>query len=650
MIRAHRLNASAIDDASLVSGWNIAPNIAYTILLFPSAASCGVLLYSAEEVLLASGAALVGASQPCVLRPQTASAIEMVDTEFGWHLLLTTTGMEPEQTVRIGPTVDLPDEIHPIYGEDSLALARATAAIDAAAHYVEDATISLPQGIDPALGDIISIPVDDAPFIGAVESITWTATPDGMNEQFVIRRHVAIAPEPYAPPAVPVLTDDVAAATHLLGTSGNVLTNDEEGLAVVAVNGFAANVGKEVAGNNGGLFKINADGTWTFEPGDDFDLLEKGESANTLITYAAAHLTSGAREAEATLTVTVGYGNTPPVAVDDLSTTDSDTVVTGNVLTNDTDIDPDTLSVTEVNGVSANVGVPVPGSTGGLFTINADGSWSFDPNLEFNDLPPAGSRDTTVTYTVFDGQDTDEGILTMTVTGALPQLLEFVGSIAGNSADGRNNITLTLPIGIQTGDMVLLAVGCSQTSDRSPYMVTPGYTQVGDWYVDAQFRDPSLAIFYKFMGDTPDATAVCNGATGWGSAASRAVVHVWRNVDPTQPFDVPLEVAGLAVATNVAGGPYSPSITPVTTGAVVIVTGCAALHKDFGTDAFTCPVGVENCISGNSNGTAHDFLLGMGSMAWTGTGAVSPGAWQNRPGDGFGGAGMIAISMALRPA
>jgi VCBS repeat-containing protein len=295
-------------DASLVTGWNIAPNLAYTLLLLPGASSCGVLLYDDDaSTLVASGAALTGTEQPCVLIPQTGQTIEMVDADLGWHLLLTTTGTESQRTIRIGPAVDLPDEIHPVYGDDGMALARATAAIDAATHYVDDVTVTCPLGLGAGLGDVVSVPVDGAEVVGQVESITWTATPDGTTETAVIRRHVAIAPEPVVEVTPPTVADDTGTATHVTGTSGNVLANDAAGLTVTAVNGLSSNVGTAVDGDNGGVFTINADGSWTFSPDGDFALLSGSETADTSVTY---HASDGTSEAMATLTVTVSAAAT----------------------------------------------------------------------------------------------------------------------------------------------------------------------------------------------------------------------------------------------------------------------------------------------------------------------------------------------------
>lgn len=312
MIRAIRPSAMARDDASLVADWNVAPNLAYTLILLPGAASCGVLLYDDDgSTLIATGAALVGTAQPCVLIPQTGQTVGMVDADLGWHLLVTTAGTESQRTIRLGPAVDLPDEIHPVYGDDDIALARATAAINEAAHYVDDITVTCPLGLGAGLGDVVSVLVDGVAVAGQVEGITWTATPDGTTETAVIRRHVPIAPEPVVEPAPPpFVADDAAETDAATPANGNVLANDDTGLAVVAINGLSANVGQSVPGSTGGVFVIGPDGSWLFDPAEDFAELGQGETAGTSVTY---HASDGHAESMATLTVTVTGVESEPV-------------------------------------------------------------------------------------------------------------------------------------------------------------------------------------------------------------------------------------------------------------------------------------------------------------------------------------------------
>jgi len=313
MIRVHRIAATAQDDASLISGWNIAPNLEYSVVLTPGPASCGVFLFEGGRIV-ASGAALVGTEQPCVLIPHSGQVLGMVDADLGWHLRLTTTGAEQQRTIGIGPAVDLPDEIHPVYADDALALARATAGIDASARYIDDLTVSCPLGLGAGLGAIAGVPVDGAAVIGQVEGITWAGTPNGASDQAVIRRYVAIAPTPHfdpVPVTPPAVTDDTGETTADETTSGNVLINDGEGLFVIAVNGLVENVGELISGDNGGVFTVGSDGAWTFDPNGDFSALTGTETAETSVAYYAS---DGTGEASATLTVTVSAP--APVVVD----------------------------------------------------------------------------------------------------------------------------------------------------------------------------------------------------------------------------------------------------------------------------------------------------------------------------------------------
>jgi VCBS repeat-containing protein len=129
----------------------------------------------------------------------------------------------------------------------------------------------------------------------------------------------------------------------------------------------------------------------------------------------------------ATVTDTFTYTvtNPPPDAKDDRLTVGEDAVLTGlNVKDNngnsiDSDPDGDALTVTQVNGLPANVGQPVDGSTGGSFTIGSTGAVSFDPQQDFQYLDAGQTATTTVTYQLSDGEGGfDTATVTVTVTGA----------------------------------------------------------------------------------------------------------------------------------------------------------------------------------------------------------------------------------------
>ena len=63
--------------------------------------------------------------------------------------------------------------------------------------------------------------------------------------------------------------------------------------------------------------------------------------------------------------------------------TPSLTIAAPGVLANDTDVDGDPLIVGEVNGVPANVGVPITLGSGSTLTVNADGSLTYVPFTTF---------------------------------------------------------------------------------------------------------------------------------------------------------------------------------------------------------------------------------------------------------------------------
>ena len=133
---------------------------------------------------------------------------------------------------------------------------------------------------------------------------------------------------------------------------------------------------------------------------------------------------------EATVTIVVDGVNDGPVAADDTgSTTEADdgsfAAVTGNVLTNDTDVDlGDVLSVLSVEGAEANVGqvINVVSDDNGFAAtavIGADGSLTVTPGAGFADLNDGESDTVTLTYVVSDGNGgTDEAEVVITIDGA----------------------------------------------------------------------------------------------------------------------------------------------------------------------------------------------------------------------------------------
>jgi VCBS repeat-containing protein len=105
--------------------------------------------------------------------------------------------------------------------------------------------------------------------------------------------------------------------------------------------------------------------------------------------------------------------NNPPVAEGDTATTDEDnpvTIAAPGVLDNDSDPDVgDTLTVTAVD---------TSGTVGLVNAWNADGSFTYDPNGQFEYLQAGNSTTDSFTYTVSDGYGgNDTATVIVTVNG-----------------------------------------------------------------------------------------------------------------------------------------------------------------------------------------------------------------------------------------
>ncbi len=149
--------------------------------------------------------------------------------------------------------------------------------------------------------------------------------------------------------------------------------------------------------------------------------IDRGASQGGPYTVVVTATDSAGAAVSQTFTWTVN--NPAPTAVNDAQTVAEGANLTVNaatgVLVNDTDPDNDTLTVSAINGAPASVGQSVAGSAGGLFTVNADGSYTFDQNGAFEDLQSGDTRVTTVTYTLSDGNGgISTATLSISVTGA----------------------------------------------------------------------------------------------------------------------------------------------------------------------------------------------------------------------------------------
>ncbi|MGD1336328.1 Ig-like domain-containing protein, partial [Vibrio harveyi] len=181
-------------------------------------------------------------------------------------------------------------------------------------------------------------------------------------------------------PRPPVAEDDSVLTDEDASVSIDVLANDQD------ADSDSLSIESATVPAEQGTVEI-IDGKLIFTPAEDFN----GEAT---VTYV---VTDGALTDEATVTVTVNPINDAPVAVNDTVSTDEDTAVTIDVLANDSDPENDTLTITAAS---------VPTEQGTVAIV--DGKLVFTPAENFN-------GDATISYTVSDGQLTDDATVAVTV-------------------------------------------------------------------------------------------------------------------------------------------------------------------------------------------------------------------------------------------
>ncbi|SEQ24320.1 Ca2+-binding protein, RTX toxin-related [Loktanella sp. DSM 29012] len=380
----------------------------------------------------------------------------------------------------------------------------------------------------------------------------------------------------------PVAVEDLLAAGEddASGIIGNVLGNDtdpdNDTLTVSAVNGVPGDVGQPVDLPDGGTVTIAPDGTVTFDPAGDFEELGEGETATTTFTYTVTD-PDGAEDT-ATVTITVTGTNDAPVAVMDefpVSEDQDPTTVIGNVLDNDSDPEGDPLTVGSVNGDPANVGQPVAGDNGGLVTINPDGTVTFDPNGEFDDLAEGEEATTTVTYTPQDdsGLPGDPVTVTLTVTGtndgpvAIADNLgageddanAVIGNVLGNDTDPENDpLTVSavngdsnsvgVPVAADNGGTVTIAPNGTIAFDPNDDFEQLGEGETATTTVTYTVTDPD---------GVEDTATVTITVTGTNDAPIAVADTGVSSADMVQPLD------------NVLGNDTDPDLNDVlTVGAV----------------------------------------------------------------------------------
>ncbi len=399
--------------------------------------------------------------------------------------------------------------------------------------------------IDPVSGNPVYTP--NADFNGT-DTFTYTID-DGNGGTDTATVTVTVGAVNDAPVAV----DDSIGTDEDVPVTVDVLPNDSD------PDGDTLTVTAVTQGTNGSVSIDPITGNPVYTPDPDFN-------GTDTFTYTIDDGNGGTDTA--TVTVTVGAVNDAPVATDDAVGTNEDTPVTVDVLSNDSDPDGDTLTVTAVT----------QGTNGTVMIDPVSGNLIYTPNPDFNGTD-------TFTYTIDDGNGgTDTATVTVTV-GAVNDAPIATDDAVGTNEDTPVTVDV-LPNDSDPDGDVLTVTAVTQGTNGSvsidPITGNPVYTP------DPDFNGTDTFTYTIDDGNGGTDTATVTVTVG---AVNDAPVAVDDSIGTDE--DVPVTVDVLPNDSDPDGDTLTvTAVTQGTNGTVTIdpVSGNPIYtpNPDFnGTDTFT---------------------------------------------------------------
>jgi large repetitive protein len=343
-------------------------------------------------------------------------------------------------------------------------------------------------------------------------------------------------------------------------------------------------------------FALNANGSFSYTPAANYN-------GSDSFTYKA---NDGSLDSNvATVSITINAVNDAPVAQPDSYATNEDTTLTVNapgVLANDSDVDSPTIHA-----------VLVTGASNGAVNLNADGSFIYTPNANFNGTD-------TFTYKANDGS-LDSNIVTVTITVAAvndPPALSapssvatnedtayaFSGTISVSDIDaGSGNVTVTLAV--SNGTLTLSGTSGLTVSGNGTANITATGTL-------ADLNNALNGLTYlgnaNFNGaDALAVTANDNGNTGLGGPLtdSRTVSITVNAVNDAPVNSVPgtQTVAEDTTLTFSAANNNAITVSDVDAGNNAIQVTLTATNG-------TISLGSTNNVNVSGNGTSSLTVVG----------------------------------------
>ncbi|MEN0054287.1 MAG: MBG domain-containing protein [Mucilaginibacter sp.] len=435
------------------------------------------------------------------------------------------------------------------------------------------------------------------PSSNTADSFTYKANDGTVSGNTVT---VTLSPANVAPVAV---ADNYVytSGTPLVIAAPGVLNNDTDG------NGDALTA-VLITGPTHGNLTLNPNGSFTYTPSGN---------TNDSFTYKA----SDGMVIGNTVTVTLTHNNSNPVANNDTYTTNENTAKTGNVLSNDTDPDGDSLTASLVTA-------PVNGT----IVLNADGSFTYTPNNNY-------SGSDSFLYQVCDNgvpSLCDTGTVTLNISSVnQAPVLALSGStphFTGSAVAVDNGITITDADNTTLATATVSITG-NLHSGEDRLVFTPGgtgnitgnYTQItGTLFLSSAGSTASIAewqtalrgVTYQDVVVTPNtATRSITFSVNDGSDDSAPVTKSVTISSAVISTTGTLSVLTTTYGTASSSGTFN--VSGVALGSGILVTAPTGFEVSTDNTTFT------NTVTVGSAGTIASTPLYIRLAAGTGAGNYS---------------------------
>ncbi|MEL7274409.1 MAG: Ig-like domain-containing protein, partial [Pseudomonadota bacterium] len=415
--------------------------------------------------------------------------------------------------------------------------------------------------------------------------------------------------------------------------NGNIITNDLDAdndtlivsdFTIAGLPGTFA-TGAPVPIPNVGEITIDAAGTFTFTPTPGFNSVQGGPVPE--ITYTIDDQTGSPNSAgSSTLNITINPTNDRPVTdVDTATGLEDGAPVTGNVLTNDNDVDGDVLVVSgftiagdpTLQAVDTDIAI----ADIGTIRVNSDGTFIFTPVADYNSVQGGvtGAPVPVITYTVNDqsgaANNTEQSTLTITIdpVNDNPVAQDDAVTVAEDSLVGvsGNLITADNGMGVDSdadGDPLTLVTATvdvdgngtedTVTFDTPTAITTNLGAPVGTFTISAN-GNFTFVPAPTYTGPVPPVAYVLSDGQGGTDSATLQVIITPVNDAPDGNVDARVADEDVTTALN----PTLPNdvddaqadLTVIVTGLPAPVEGIISYVRDL--DGATVPLGIGDRIS-----------------------------------------------------